>query len=67
MSDTPKRKISGPGAGDFVGAQGGIDFPDNATSKGTGQLRDEDTIASPDRVTPDLEVDDQSSEDKPTL
>ena len=67
MSDKPKRTITGPGAADVTGAQGGIDFPENAPDTGTGQVRDEDAIASEGRVTPDLEVDDQSSDDKPTM
>jgi len=68
MADRPKRTISGPGAADFIGAQGGIDFPEDAADKGTGQLRDDQAIASDDsRLTPDLEVEENSSEDKPTL
>jgi hypothetical protein len=68
MADRPKRKISGPGAADFIGAPGGADLPENATDKGTGLLRDEQAIAADDsRLTPDLEVDENDSDDKPTL
>jgi hypothetical protein len=64
---TPKRIIHGPGASDFVTAQGGIDFPESGIDKGTGQLRDEDVLTNESRVTPELEVEEQSSDDKPTL
>ena len=68
MSERPKRTISGPGAADFIGAQGGIDFPEDAPDKGTGQLRDDQAIASDDsRLTPVLDVEENSSDDKPTL
>jgi hypothetical protein len=68
MAERPKRTISGPGAADIVGAPGGIDFPENAVDKGTGQLRDDQAIASDDsRVTPALDVEENSSDDKPTL
>lgn len=66
-ADDRKRKISGPGAADFITAQGGIDFPETGVSKGTGQLRDEDSLVQEDRVTPDLDVEENSSDDKPTL
>ena len=65
--NTRKRIIHGPGASDFVTAQGGIDFPESGTDKGTGQLRDEDSLTSESRVTPELEVDENSSDDKPTM
>jgi hypothetical protein len=64
---TRKRIIHGPGASDFVTAQGGIDFPETGIDKGTGQLRDEESLTNESRVTPELEVEEQSSEDKPTL
>lgn len=68
MTDRPKRTISGPGAADFIAAQGGIDFPEDAPDKGTGQLRDDQAIAGDDaRLTPDLEVEENTSDDKPTL
>jgi hypothetical protein len=63
-----KRVISGPGAADFVTSQGGIDFPENAPDKGTGQLRDDNALANDtDGLTPDLDVDENTSDDKPTL
>ena len=68
MADRPKRTISGPGAADFIGAQGGIDFPENAADKGTGQLRNDEALTTEDgRLTPDLEVEENASNDKPTL
>jgi hypothetical protein len=68
MADKPKRTVTGPGAADFVTAQGGIDVPENSTDKGTGQLRGDQAIAGDgSRLQPDLEVEENSSDDKPTV
>jgi hypothetical protein len=58
---TKKSRISGPGAADFLTAQGGVDFPENDSSKGTGQPRDEGIVNDAADLEPDLEAPDPSS------
>ena len=45
--------ITGPGAADFLTAQGGLDRPESGM-KGTGQLRDEGVLGDPKRLVPRL-------------
>ena len=57
----PKKfKISGPGAADFLAANGGTDFPETDPAKGTSQTRDEqlvdDAALEPDLDAPDPAV-----------
>ena len=50
-----KRRISGPGAADFVSAPGGEDIPGVSPSKGTSELREESDLLSAKNVVPELE------------
>ncbi len=50
---TKKSRISGPGAADFLTAEGGVDFPENDSSKGTGQTRDEGLVDNAADLEPD--------------
>jgi hypothetical protein len=55
-----KFRISGPGAADFLTANGGTDFPETDPSKGTSQTRVEpivdDAALEPDLDAPDPAV-----------
>jgi len=64
-----KRTISGPGAADFLTAQGGIDFPETEPSKGTGITRDEGIANDTAQLEPKLDPEDEASNEKkhPTL
>jgi hypothetical protein len=54
----PKKfKISGPGAADFLTAEGGTDFPETDRSKGTSQTHGEQ-IVDETTVEPDLDAPD---------
>jgi hypothetical protein len=56
---TKKRRISGPGAADFLTAPGGVDFPETESSKGAAQAtRDEGVINDATTLQPDLEAPD---------
>ena len=55
---TKKSRISGPGAADFLTAQGGVDFPETDPSKGMAQTRDEGIVGNAADLEPDLEAPD---------
>ena len=55
---TKKSTISGPGAADFLTAQGGLDRPETDPSKGMGQTRDEGRVDAPAELEPQLEAPD---------
>lgn len=56
---TKKLRISGPGAADFLAAQGGTDFPETGQSKGSTQAtRDEGVINDATTLEPDLDAPD---------
>lgn len=59
-----RRRISGPGAADFLTAQGGADLP--GLDKGDAALRDEHVVGI-DRLVPDLETDDNPSHTERTV
>jgi len=59
---TKKFKISGPGAADFLTAQGGVDFPETDPSKGMAQTRDEGVINDASTLEPDLDPPDPTVE-----
>jgi hypothetical protein len=59
---TKKFKITGPGAADFLTAQGGVDFPETDPSKGMAQTRDEGVISDATLLEPDLDPPDPSAE-----
>ena len=44
MADRQKRTISGPGASDFIAAQGGEDLPETSTDTGTDVGREASPI-----------------------
>jgi hypothetical protein len=46
--------ITGPGAADFLTAQGGIDRPGAGGTKGMAQTRDEGVLGDPKRLAPRL-------------
>ena len=49
-----KRRISGPGAADFLAAQGGEDIPGASPSKGATELQQETPATEPRNLEPDL-------------
>jgi len=53
-----KLKISGPGAADFLTAEGGLDLPETDASKGMTQTRDEGIVNDASTLEPDLEAPD---------
>jgi hypothetical protein len=55
---TKKSRISGPGAADFLTAQGGVDVPETDPSKGMAQTRDEGIVNDAADLEPDLEAPD---------
>ena len=57
----PSREISGPGAADFIASPGGLDMPENDSSKGTGSLRGEGLVDR-ERLVPNLDEPDAASE-----
>jgi hypothetical protein len=62
-----KSTISGPGASDFLTAEGGIDFPETDASKGMGQTRDEDLVGNAAELEPDLDAPDPATERERTI
>jgi hypothetical protein len=54
-----KHKISGPGAADFLTAQGGIDFPELTPVKGTGILREETHFTDARNLEPAIAPEDE--------
>jgi hypothetical protein len=55
---TKKSRISGPGAADFLTAQGGLDRPETDPSKGMTQTRDEGMLDDAGTLEPDLDAPD---------
>jgi hypothetical protein len=55
---TKKFEISGPGAADFLTAQGGIDLPETDPAKGMSQTREEGVIDAETTLQPNLEAPD---------
>jgi hypothetical protein len=49
-----KRRISGPGAGDFLGAPGGEDIPGVSPSKGEADVRHDAPLTDSRNLEPDL-------------
>ena len=60
VADNKKSTITGPGAADFLTAQGGLDLPETDPSKGMAQTRDEGMINDARTLEPDLEPPDPS-------
>jgi hypothetical protein len=54
-----KHKISGPGAADFLAAEGGIDRPEVTPTKGTGILREETHFNDPRNLEPAVASEDE--------
>jgi len=54
---TRKRRISGPGAADFIAAQGGADHPGVDPDKGETEVVKEAPMIDPKNLEPDLSVD----------
>lgn len=52
-----KRRISGPGAADFLTAQGGEDIPGASPSKGDTDLQADAPLTDARNLEPDLGVD----------
>ena len=52
-----KRRISGPGAADFIAAPGGEDLPGVSRSKGQTDLAGESPLTDPQNLEPDLAED----------
>jgi hypothetical protein len=52
-----KFRISGPGAADFLTAEGGVDLPETDASKGMSQTRD-DALVNDATLEPDLDAPD---------
>jgi hypothetical protein len=63
---TQKRKISGPGAADFLAAQGGEDIPGVSADKGETDVAKETPIVDPKNLEPDLQVDEETDAVPPT-
>jgi hypothetical protein len=55
---TKKMKISGPGAADFLTAEGGVDFPETDSSKGMTQTREDGVVNDAAELEPDLDAPD---------
>ena len=49
-----KRRISGPGAADFLGAQGGEDIPGASPSKGATEVHRDAPLTDSRNLEPDL-------------
>jgi len=49
-----KRRISGPGAGDFLAAHGGEDIPGMSPSKGATEVSTEAPLTDARNLEPDL-------------
>ena len=52
-----KRRISGPGAADFLAAQGGEDIPGVSPSKGETEVDKEAPLTDARNLEPDLGID----------
>ena len=52
-----KRRISGPGAADFLTAPGGEDIPGASPSKGATEVHSEAPATDPRNLEPDLGTD----------
>jgi len=52
-----KRRISGPGAADFLAAPGGEDIPGVSASKGDTDVRDDAPLTDARNLEPDLAID----------
>ena len=57
MMDSRKRKISGPGAADFLAAQGGEDIPGASGSKGATEVDKDAPLTDAKNLEPDLAID----------
>jgi len=60
MAADRKFTISGPGAADFLAAEGGEDRPGASASKGMGQTRDESPLIDPRNLVPRLGPDSEA-------
>jgi len=49
-----KRRISGPGAADFLAAPGGEDIPGVSPSKGDTEVKSDTPLTDPRNLEPDL-------------
>jgi hypothetical protein len=49
-----KRRISGPGAADFIAAPGGADIPGVSPSKGDTELAEESPLTDAHNLEPDV-------------
>ena len=54
MMAEQKRRISGPGASDFLSAPGGADIPGASPSKGENEIEKEAPLTDPRNLEPDL-------------
>jgi hypothetical protein len=54
---TRKRRISGPGASDFLAAKGGEDIPGVSTDKGETEVHKETPVVDAVNLEPDLAID----------
>jgi hypothetical protein len=52
-----KRRISGPGAADFLAAPGGEDIPGVSPSKGETEVKGDTPLTDPRNLEPDLSDD----------
>ena len=52
-----KRRISGPGAADFIAAPGGEDIPGVSPSKGESNLIEESPLTDAHNLEPDVQDD----------
>ena len=54
---TDKRRISGPGAADFLAAQGGEDIPGVSADKGETEIARDAPLTDAKNLEPDLAID----------
>ena len=54
---TRKKRISGPGAADFIAAQGGADHPGVDPDKGATEVAREAPLTDAKNLEPDLAID----------
>ena len=52
-----KRRISGPGASDFLSAPGGEDLPGSSPSKGRNDVTDDPPLTDPRNLEPEFDED----------
>jgi hypothetical protein len=62
-----KRKISGPGAADFIAAPGGLDLPENSPDKGTSIQRDDSPMTDVRNLDMDFEPEDPATATERTI